>query len=327
MAGPRDKGLKMVDCSIIIPVLNQEFLTKQCLDTLLGPARDRSSAEIIVVDDGSGDATVRLLSSYGAAIRVVRHELNRGFAVSSNDGAREAQGRFLVFLNNDTVPLAGWLDALMAYIERQPKVAIVGSKLLFPDRTIQHCGLVVCADRMPRHLYIGFPADHPAVNRSRRFQVVTGASLMIRKSLFDSLAGFDTTYVNGFEDVDLCLRVHSMRQEVHYCHESELFHLASMSEGRTNHDGRNERLYRERWAERVQPDDWLYYLEDGLIRLDYGAHTPLRLTIAPELGIVVDQDSNASDAERLLAIRAEQVNRYMRENLFLKLALQQPPAA
>jgi len=317
----------MVDCSIIIPVLNQEFLTKQCLDTLLGPARDRSSAEIIVVDDGSGAATVRLLASYGAAIRVVRHEQNHGFAVSCNDGARAAQGRFLVFLNNDTVPLSGWLDALVAYSEGQPRAAIVGSKLLFPDRSIQHCGLVICADRMPRHLYVGFPADHPAVNRSRRFQVVTGAALLIRKDLFDSLAGFDTIYVNGFEDVDLCLRVQAMGQEVHYCHESELFHLASMSEGRTNHDGRNERLYRERWAGRVQPDDWLYYLEDGLIRVDYGAHTPLTLTVAPELGIVVDQAGNAGEAERLLALRAEQVAVYMRENLFLKMELQRPPAA
>jgi hypothetical protein len=180
---------------------------------------------------------------------------------------------------------------------------------------------------MPRHLYVGFPADHPAVNRSRRFQVVTGAALLIRKGLFDSLAGFDTAYVNGFEDVDLCLRVHAMGQEVHYCHESELFHLASMSEGRTNHDGRNERLYRERWAERVQPDDWLYYLEDGLIRVDYGSHTPLTLTVAPELGMVVDQEGNACEAERLLALRAEQVAVYMRENLVLKMALERPPAA
>ena len=100
-----------------------------------------------------------------------------------------------------------------------------------------------------------------------------------------------------------------------------------MSEGRTNHDGRNERLYRERWAGRVRPDDWLYYLEDGLIRVDYNANTPLTLTIAPELGIVVDQEGIASEAERLLALRAEQVAVHMRENLFLKMELKRQPAA
>jgi GT2 family glycosyltransferase len=317
----------MLDCSIIIPVLNHEFLTRQCLDALLGPARDRSSAEIIVVDNGSGEPTVRMLAGYGEAIRVVRHENNRGFAVACNDGAAVARGRFLVFLNNDTVPLAGWLDALVTYAEDTPRAAIVGSKLLFPDRSIQHCGLVICADRLPRHLYIGFPADHPAVNHSRRFQVVTGASLLVRRSLFESLHGFDTTFLNSFEDVDLCLRVQAMGNEVHYCHTSELFHLASMSPGRTDHDSRNQRIYLDRWAARVQPDDWLYYMEDGLIRLDYGAHTPLKLSIAPELGILVDGDGIAGEAERLLARRAEQVTLYMRENMFLKMALLRPPAA
>jgi hypothetical protein len=100
-----------------------------------------------------------------------------------------------------------------------------------------------------------------------------------------------------------------------------------MSEGRTNHDGRNERLYRERWAGRVQPDDWLYYLEDGLIRVDYGGHVPLRFTLSPELGIVVDQEGNAGEAERLLALRADQMMVHMRENLFLKLSLARSPVA
>jgi GT2 family glycosyltransferase len=317
----------MVDCSIIIPVLNQEFLTRQCLETLLGPARDGSSAEIIVVDDGSGEPTARLLAGYGERIRVVRHEQNRGFAVSCNDGAAVARGRYLVFLNNDTIPLAGWLDSLLAYAEARPRLGIAGSKLLFPDRSIQHCGLVICADRIPRHLYIGFPSDHPAVNRSRRFQVVTGACFLVRRGLFESLSGFDTAFVNSFEDVDLCLRAGAAGQEVHYCHSSELFHLGSMSEGRTTHNERNEQLYRERWAGRVQPDDWLYYLEDGLIGIEYSNHGPLTFKLAPALGMVVDHEGNASEAEGLLARRAEQVAAYMRENFCLKLALGRPPAA
>lgn len=317
----------MIDCSIVIPVLNQDYLTKQCLDTLLGPAPRRAGFELIVVDDGSAEATARMLAGYGDRIRVVRHERNRGFAASCNDGAAVALGRFLVFLNNDTIPLAGWLDALVDYVEARPEVAVAGSKLLFPDRSIQHCGLAVCSDRMPRHLYVGFPPDHPAVNRSRRLQIVTGACFLIRREVFETLSGFDPIYTNGFEDVDLCLRVTAQGHEVHYCHESELFHLASMSEGRTNYDGRNERLYRERWAERVRPDDWLFYLEDGLIRVDYGGHTPLTFMLSPELGVVVDREGTADEAERLLALRARQVSWMMRENLALKMKLVHPPAA
>jgi len=165
------------------------------------------------------------------------------------------------------------------------------------------------------------------VNKSRRFPIVTGACFLIRREIFETLSGFDSVYINGYEDVDLCLRVTALGHEVHYCHESELFHLASMSEGRTNHDGRNERIYRERWAGRVQPDDWLYYLEDGLIQVDYGGHTPLKFTLSPELGVVLDREGTAGEAERLLALRAQQVSWIMRENLALKMKLVQPPTA
>ncbi len=316
----------MISHSIIIPVYNQDALTKSCLDTLLGSSYRVAPPEIIVVDDGSAEATGRLLAGYGERIRVVRHEQNRGFATSCNDGVAVARGRHLVFLNNDTIPLAGWLDALTDHVEAHPEAALVGSKLLFSNGTIQHCGMAICADRHPRHLYIGFPADHPAVNRSRQFQIVTGACFLIRREVFEALSGFDTAFLNSFEDVDLCLRVGALGHEVHYCHESELYHLESMTEGRTNHDSQNARLYRARWADRVRPDDWLYYLEDGLIRVDYGGHTPLTFTFSPLLGITLDRDGIADEAERLLALRAQQVNLYLRENLMLKLAAP-PPAA
>ena len=317
----------MIRQSIIIPVYNQDPLTKQCLDTLLGASYRAAAPEIIVVDDGSVEETGRMLADYGDRIRVVRHDQNRGFATSCNDGAAIASGRHLVFLNNDTIPLSGWLDALVDHLDAHPGAAVVGCKLLYPNGTIQHCGVAICADRHPRHLYIGFPADHPAVNTSRQFQVVTGACLLIRREVFEALSGFDTAYLNGFEDVDLCLRAGVLGHEVRYCHESELYHLESMSEGRTTNDLRNERIYRARWADRVRPDDWLYYHEDGLIRVDYGRHTPLKFTLSQQLGIIVDRDGVADEADRLLALRAEQVNLYLRENLLLKLALARPPVA
>ncbi len=86
---------------------------------------------------------------------------------------RAASGRYLIFLNNDTIPLPGWLDKLVIYADNNPAAAVVGTKMLFPDNTIQHAGVVVCQDRDVRHIYAGFPADHPATNKSRRFQVVT----------------------------------------------------------------------------------------------------------------------------------------------------------
>ena len=162
-------------CSVIIPVYGLAEVTRQCLDHLLAAPPASCDRELIVVDDASRDDTARMLAGYGDAIKVVSHETNRGFSHACNYGAAVASGRYLVFLNNDTIPMPGWLDALVAYAEAHPEAAIVGSKLLYPDGTIQHAGMAIDRDRQPRHLYLGFPADHPAVSKSRKFPMVTGA--------------------------------------------------------------------------------------------------------------------------------------------------------
>src|SRR5262249_40115950 len=156
----------------------------------------------------------------------------------------------------------------------------VGSKLLYPDDTIQHAGVVICQDGYPRHIYTGFPADHSVVNRSRRFQIVTGASMLIRRTLFEKIGGFDTVFSNGYEDVDLCLRLGELGFEVYYCHESVLYHLESVT--RTNSGGAdigNAGVYRERWLNRVKQDELQYYLDDGFLKLDQRQHYPLRWEI------------------------------------------------
>jgi GT2 family glycosyltransferase len=311
-------------CSIVIPVYNLAAVTRRCLDHLLAEPAAAVDREIIVVDDASRDTTAALLASYGNRIRVVTHAQNAGFAVACNDGAAIAEGRDLVFLNNDTVPLPGWLDALAGYADAHPRAAVVGAKLLYPDSTIQHAGMAIDGNRHPRHIYVGFPADHPAVNKSRRFQIVTGGCFLIRREAFAQAGGFDTAYLNGFEDVDLCLRLGELGHEVHYCHESVLFHLESVSEGRRDRDDRNHRLYRARWEDRVEVDDWRYYLEDGLLRIDYPASCPIRFHVAPLLGIV-DDEGRQNESDRLLNVRARQVRDLLKETIALQVRVMGKP--
>ncbi len=83
-----------------------------------------------------------------------------------------------------TIPLDGWLDALIRYASTGEKIGIVGSKLLYPDGTIQHAGIAFDQDRQPRHIYVGFPGDHPAVNKSRAMQMVTGSCFLIPSKAF-----------------------------------------------------------------------------------------------------------------------------------------------
>ena len=168
----------MPKSSIIIPVFNQAALTQQCLQTLF----TQGINGVIVVDDASADNTSQILETFGDRIRVIRHSENQGFAAACNHGAAVATSEYLVFLNNDTIPQPGWLDALEKYADSQPEATVVGSKLLYPDGRVQHAGVVICQDGYPRHLYRGFPGDHAAVCKSRRFQIVTGASMSFRLS-------------------------------------------------------------------------------------------------------------------------------------------------
>lgn len=305
-------------CSIIIPVYNLAAITRQCLDHLFANPPEGCDLEVIVVDDGSRDSTREMLAGYGDRIRVVTHPQNQGFSHACNDGAEAATGMHLVFLNNDTVPMPGWLDALVRHAGAHPSSAVVGAKLLYSDGTVQHAGMAIDHDREPRHIYVGFPGDHPAVNKSRRFQMVTGGCFLVTREAFVRAKGFDTSFVNGYEDVDLCLRLGEMGYEVHYCHESVLFHLESISEGRGDHNGPNKRLFLERWKHRVRVDDWLYYLDDGLIQITYTPSCPLEIAISPLLG-VLDKEARHSESDRLLALRSEQVRDLLRENIGFRI--------
>ncbi len=310
------------ECSIIIPVHGKAALTRQCLKVLLTPPYEKSDYEIIVVDDASPDDTCNVLAEFGNRIRVVSHDRNEGFARTCNDGAVVASGEYLVFLNNDTIPQPGWLDALVRYKKNGPKVGAVGSKLLYPNDTVQHAGTVILQDRWPRHVYVGFPANHPAVNKSRRFQAVTAASMLISRQWFEELGGFDTSFRNSYEDVDLCLRMNERGAEVHYCHESVLYHLESVSRAqRVDEDERNARTYFARWGHRVQPDDLQYYFEDNLLTVDRSTAPP-RLILSPYLAIARGTHPELRP-ERMIVRRSEQLYELLKENVQLNVSIKE----
>jgi len=237
--------VKEPEVSIIIPVFNRAELTRQCLETTYRTAPD--FCEIIVIDNGSTDETPAYLAGEAAAgrVTVIRSERNLGFARACNLGALKAQGRLLIFLNNDTIPTPGWVEAMVQAAAR-PGVGIVGARLLYPDGRIQHAGIVFRRGA-PIHLHRFAPADAPAAGRRRDFDMVTAACMLIPRELFLKLGGFDETFLNGFEDVDLCLRVRSLGLRVVYEPEAVVYHLESQSSGRSEHDGSNLAEFLRRW--------------------------------------------------------------------------------
>lgn len=292
----------MTAVSIVIPVHGRAHLTERCLDLVLDGLE--GDCEVVVVDDASEDGTPELLARYGERIRVLRLDENSGFAIACNRGAEDAAGKRLLFLNNDTEPRTGWLGALRRYADEHPGAAVVGAKLLYPNETVQHAGVVFGQDGYPHHLYAGFPADHPAVSHPRRLQAVTAACVLVDRKAFEDAGGFDPGFHNSLEDVDLCLRIGAAGGEVHYCDEAVLVHLESASRGRSDRFERSVALYRERWRGRVHRDDLGVYASDGLLGVEYADSYPLRLSVDPMLAIV--DRGREEEIERLLEGYARQ---------------------
>lgn len=244
----------MRPATVIIPVFNQSFLTRVCLASLA--LADLGGAEVLVVDNGSTDDTPKLLERWAAegdGRRFLTAGENRRFAGGCNLGAKEADGEVLVFLNNDTFVLRQWLATLIRPLG-QNRIKITGSRLLYPNGRIQHAGIAFNS-LGPHHVFVGLKSDVPPVMRQRDYQVVTGASMAIGRETFNHYGGFDETYQNSFEDVDLCLRVKADGDRVVYIPDSVAYHWESMTEGRIGpQDKRNYSLFMERWGERFEQD-------------------------------------------------------------------------
>ncbi|MGE5407626.1 MAG: glycosyltransferase, partial [Syntrophothermus sp.] len=234
------------------------------------------------------------------------------------------------FLNNDTEPQPGWLEALLSYATANPAATVVGARLLDPAGSIQHAGVAIGQDGYPHNLYAGLPADHPAANRARPLQAVTGACMLVRRAPFIELGGFDEGYLNSLEDVDLCLRLGEAGHQIHYCPDAVLTHLESASRGRRDRFRRSVDAYRRRWRDRVRRDDLELYLEDGLLGLEYAGSYPVRLSVSPLLAAV--DPEREIEIERLLWGYAHQVSDLLGEVVRLTAAgcgagVEGPPAA
>jgi GT2 family glycosyltransferase len=220
-----------VKTSVIIPVFNKVEFTFQCLRSLLREV-DFKETEVIVVDNASTDRTRELLSHFRGHVRVIENDENRGFVDACNQGAEAARGRQLVFLNNDTVVLPGWLEALVETIERDERAGAAGSLFLYPDGRIQEAGAIVWSNGEAFHYGWGKSPEDRRFTFAREVDYCSGASLLIRRELFEQLGGFDRRYAPAYyEDTDLCMGVRSLGYKVVYQPASRLYHFEGATAG------------------------------------------------------------------------------------------------
>ncbi len=258
--------------SIVIPVRNKWELTRQCLVSLAATL-EGDDHEVVIVDNASSDATAEASMPTGQALfgdrfQVLRQDPPLPFAASCNSGARKASGDLLFLLNNDTKALPGWRPPLQATLDSDASLGAAGPLLLypsvfgFPDR-VQHLGIEFSPDLNVGHLYEYFPEQHPVVQKKRRFQAITGAALLLRRNLFLALDGFHEAFINGFEDVDFCLRLGQSHLGMTVEASSRFYHLCSQTPGRGEHEKANAVLLGSRCRELVSPDTHIFLRADG----------------------------------------------------------------
>ncbi|HSP45921.1 MAG TPA: glycosyltransferase family 2 protein [Chthoniobacterales bacterium] len=222
--------------SIIIPVRDQVELLRRCLESI---ARKTTYTpyEIVIVDNDSQSDEARAYLS-GLKHRVLSYGGPFNFSAINNFAVEQTENPWLLFLNNDTEVIDGdWLTTMAEHIQR-PEVGAVGPRLLYPDDTVQHGGIVVGVGGIAEHAFRGFPAEAPGVCRqlqvTRNYSAVTGACLLTRRDVFNTVHGFDEERLPvTFSDVDLCLKIRRAGYLIVYTPFARLYHHESGTRRRT----------------------------------------------------------------------------------------------
>lgn len=246
-----------LEASIIIPVFNQVEYTRKCLEALRQHTRE-DSYEIIFIDNNSTDATKEYLCQINGNVKIVTNEENKGFTIACNQGAQVAIGKYLVFLNNDTIPLDGWLTALVNTFKLSDDIGAVGSKLIYPDMKLQEAGGIVFSDGNGWNFGKGDLADHGRYNQLVEVDYCSGASLAVRRDIFYLIGGFDEIYAPAYyEDTDLCFSIRERGYRVFYQPQSEVIHCEGKTAGISTDTGFkkyqlvNKEKFKKKWKHRL----------------------------------------------------------------------------
>jgi len=244
--------------SIIIPMRDRVELVARCVDSI---TRETNYApyEIVIVDNDSQTDEAR---TWLATVRhrVLNYRGPFNFSAINNFAVEQTSAPWLLFLNNDTEVIDGdWLTIMAEHIQR-PEVGAVGPRLLYPDDTVQHGGIVVGVGGIAEHAFRGFPAEAPGVCRqlqvTRNYSAVTGACLLTRRDVFEKVNGFDEERLPvTFSDVDLCLKIRKAGYLVVYTPFARLYHHESGTRRRTV-EPMETGVMRERWAAALENDPY-----------------------------------------------------------------------
>ena len=243
--------------SIVIPAYKNLTFTLECL-AALHAAGELDAAEVIVIDDASGDDSAQVLAQV-PGLKLLTNPENLGFIRTCNRAAEAARGEFLVFLNNDVQVRRGWLAALLRPFAEEDAVGATAPKMLFPDGRLQEAGARIGLDGTSEMIGI---FEDPALARwnvRREVDYASGACLAVRREVFAELGGFDVTFAPAYcEDADLCFRLRKRGLRIIYEPTSEIIHHLSVTSNSISNGFkhklavRNQQKFLERWGEELE---------------------------------------------------------------------------
>lgn len=241
----------MKDLSIIVVSFNTKKMTLECLESIRKYTKN-IGYEIIVVDNNSVDGSVDAITDLGFKdISIIKNKVNKGFGAANNQGINNANSRYVLLLNSDTIIQDNVLAKMITYMDKHPKTAVSSCALLNKDGSIQGTGGffptisrvfswmffiedIPYADVLikPFHPIHGQSFLYDGTKfykKSRSLDWVTGAFMMVRTDILQSVGGFDEDYFMYTEEVDLCYRIKKLGWNVDYVSEESIVHLGSAS--------------------------------------------------------------------------------------------------
>ena len=267
--------------SILIPNKDQKDTLKQCLDSVFSKTAYANYEVIIIENNSQEKETWEYYEELKQRdnVKIVTWESGFNYSAINNFGEKSSSGEYLLFLNNDVEVInPHWMEELLGNCQRK-EVGIVGAKLYYPDDTIQHAGTIIGIGGIAGHAFLNMPRSRSGYLHKASLQMdlsaVTAACMMMKRSVFESLGGFEEKLAVAFNDVDLCLRCVKAGYLVVYNPKVELYHYESKSRGSEDSEEKVRRFQQEiefmrtRWIDLLKQGDPYYNKNLTLSKWNY----------------------------------------------------------
>ncbi len=270
--------------SIVIANKDHADDLKRCVNSIIAKSTYANYEIVIVENNSTSEEIFDLYKQYEEEypfVKIVKYEGKFNYSSVNNLGVKHAGGDYILLLNNDIeVITSNWIEELLMYAQRED-VGAVGAKLLYPNRTIQHAGVVLGlgAHRTAGHSHYGIPVENLGymgrLCYTQNVSAVTGACLLVKKELFERVGGLTENFEISLNDVDFCLKLRELGYLNIWTPFAELYHYESASRGlddkgeKAQRYNRESELFRNKWKEILEQGDPYYNPNFSLDRSDF----------------------------------------------------------